>query len=242
MAIVTHMLTLQEDGIAGYLAFPERRTPGPALLVIHHSHDISGELMIEAYDWAEQGYVVFIPALFRLVGIEGPFVPGSGQAIQKKVSDPQFLQAIRKGWDFLVGRSDVDKTRIGVLAYCLGGRLGAHFVAATPDVRCFATYYPSIKEEPETDLRPVYAFKPLQKIGCPTFVVFGGKDRVVSNDMQLKIWKRLIDNEIPLEWHFYSDGKHGLAAPPSSGFQPGLARRIWPLTADFLARELAEPV
>ena len=226
MAIVTRMLDLKADGIAGYLAYPERNTRGAAILVIHHSHDISGELMIEAYDWAKQGYVTFIPALFRMTGFDGPFVPGSGQSIQKKVGDPQFLAVIRKGWDFLLARPDVDSKRVGVLAYCLGGRLGAHFVAATPAVRCFATYYPSIKEDPESELRPINAFKPLAKITCPTFVAFGGKDRVVSNEMQLKIWKQLIDNNISLEWHFYSHGKHGLAAPPSAGFQPELARRF----------------
>jgi len=236
--IVARKLNEEKDGLAGYIAYPERRVPGPALLVIHHNHSLSAELMMEAYDWAARGYTVLIPALFVMAGFPEPFVPGSGRNIQAQTSDPVFVGIIRKGWDMLVSRAEVDPERIGVIGYCMGGRLGVHFVAATPQVRCFVTYYPSIKEEPETEIRPVHALKPIQEIRCPTFVVFGGDDRVVPNEMQLQIMKTLMDNAVPLEWHFYSHGKHGIAAPSSDGYQPELARRIHPLAAEFLAREL----
>lgn len=243
MAIVTQKLSLEHDGIAGYLAYPRRAQPGAALLVIHHSHGLTEELRLESYDWAERGYTVFIPNMYQLIGIMGPILPGMGQDIQKERSDPEFLQAIQKGWDFLLARPDVDPRRVGILSYCMGARLAMHFVAANNDkVRAFAAYYPSIKEEPETPIRPRHAFKATKEIRCPTFIVFGGKDSVVSNDMQLKIWQAMIANDLPLEWHFYSHGKHGLAAPASEGNQPELARRILPLTIGFFARELEAPV
>jgi dienelactone hydrolase len=238
MAIVTEKLTLENDGIIGYLAYPKRAQRGPAILVIHHSHGLTEELRLESYDWAEMGYTVFIPNMYQLIGILEPITPGMGQDIQKVKSDTEFLQAIKKGWDFLLARPDVDPKRVGILSYCMGARLAMHFVAATPGVRAFAAYYPSIKEEPETPIRPRHAFKPVGEINCPTFVVFGGQDNVVTNDMQLKVWTKMIDIELPFEWHFYSHGKHGLAAPASDGNQPELARRIWPLTAGFFKREL----
>jgi dienelactone hydrolase len=242
MAIITQKLSLEKDGIAGYLSYPKRAHRGPAILVVHHSHGLTEELRLESYDWAEMGYTVFIPNMYQMVGIFEPITPGMGQEIQKVKSDPEFLEAIRKGWDFLLARPDVDPKRVGLLSYCMGARLAMHFVAATPGVRAFAAYYPSIKEEPETEIRPRHAFKPVAEITCPTFVVFGGQDSVVSNDMQLKVWKQMIDINLPFEWHFYSHGLHGLAAPASEGNQPELARRIWPLTVGFFKRELEEPV
>ena len=236
--IIARKLDEAEDGLAGYIAHPDRDIPGPALLVIHHNHSLSAELVMEAYDWAARGYTVVIPALFVMAGFREPFVPGSGREIQKQTSDPKFIAIIRKGWDMLAARSDVDAGRIGVIGYCMGGRLGVHFVAATPEVRCFVTYYPSIKDEPETEIRPVHALRPVKDIRCPTFVVFGGDDRVVPNDMQIRIMQTLMENGTPFEWHFYSHGKHGAAAPASDGYQPELARRIHPLAAGFLAREL----
>jgi hypothetical protein len=47
---------------------------------------------------------------------------------------------------------------------------------------------------------------------------------------------------VPFEWHFYSEGLHGLGAPASDGHQPELAKRIRPITVGFFARELEAPV
>ena len=242
MAVLVQKFTLEHDGIAGYLAYPKRAQRGPAILIIHHNHGLTEELRLDAFDYAELGYTVFIPNMYQLIGIPGPILPGQGQDIQKVKSDTEFLAAIRKGWDFLLARSDVDPKRVGVLSFCMGARLGMHFVAANPAVRAFAAYYPSIKEEPETPIRPRHALKPVGEIKCPTLVVFGGKDNVVSNEMQLKIWQALLSTGVPFEWHFYSEGLHGLGAPASDGHQPELAKRIRPITVGFFARELEAPV
>lgn len=241
MSVAVEKLTEQKDGLPGYLAYPKRISRGPAILVVHHSHGLTEELRLESYDWALRGYTVFIPDMYKMVGIAGPILPGMGQDIQKVKSDPEFLTAIKRGWDYLVSRPDVDGSRVGVLSYCMGARLSMHFVAANPRVRAFCAYYPSIKEEPETEIRPRHALKPVNEVRCPTMVVFGGKDNVVSTDMQLKVWQTMIANDISLEWHFYSHGLHGLGAPASEGHQPELARRILPLTVGFFARELEDP-
>jgi carboxymethylenebutenolidase len=238
MATEIKKFTLDQDGVAGYLATPRRATRGPAIFVIHHNHGLTEELRLDAYDFAERGYTVFIPNMYQLIGIPGPILPGQGQDIQKVKSDPEFLRAINRGWDFLLARPEVHPRRVAVLAYCMGARLGVHFVAATPSVRAFAAYYPSIKEEPETKIRPRHALKAVSEIKCPMMVVFGGNDEVVSNDMQLRVWQALLASNPRFEWHFYSYGKHGLAAPASEWHQPDLARRIRPITLDFLAREL----
>jgi len=39
----------------------------------------------------------------------------------------------------------------------------------------------------------------------------------------------LLSTGTPFEWHFYSEGLHGLGAPASDGHQPELARRIRPI-------------
>lgn len=56
--------------------------------------------------------------------------------------------------------------------------------------------------------------------------------------MQFKIWKALLSTGVPFEWHFYSEGLHGLGAPASEGHQPELAHRIRPITTGFFVREL----
>ena len=244
MGIVARKLTLEKDGMSGYLAFPRRKARGPALLWIHHNHGVTDNLKMEAHDYAELGYTAFVPDLYQLLGFPGmppgPHHLGQGQDIQKKTTDGQFVDVIRKGWDFLLGRDDVDPKRVGVIGYCMGGRLGIPFVAGNPGVRAFVAFYPSIKEEPETELRPNHAFKVAREIKCPSMVVFGGKDHISSNETQLKLWQSFVASGAPVEWHYYSEGLHGFIAPVSEGYQPHFAKLVRPLAVEFLARRLEE--
>ena len=238
MNVITRKLDLEKDGISGYLAYPDRKTRGPALLWIHHNHGVTDNLKTEAYDYAELGYTAFVPNLYHLLGHRGSHHLGKGQDIQKVTSDDKFVEVIRKSWNFLLARDDVNAERVGVIGYCMGGRLGIPFVAATPQVRAYVAFYPSINDEPETELRPRHAFKVAREIKSPSMVVFGGKDHLSSNETQLKLWQAFIASGQQVEWHYYSWGLHGFIAPVSEGYQPQLARRVRPLAVDFLERHL----
>ena len=238
MTIISQKLTTEKDGISGYLAYPKRKQRGPAILWIHHNHGVTDNLKMEAYDYAELGYTAFVPNLYHLLGYPGSHHLGQGQDIQKVTSDDRFVEVIRKSWDYLLARDDVDPARVGVIGYCMGGRLGIPFVAATPQVCAYVAFYPSIKDEPETEVRPRHALKVAKEIKCPSLVVFGGKDHISTNEVQLKLWQGFIASGQPVEWHYYSWGLHGFIAPVSEGYQPQLARRVRPLAVDFLDRHL----
>lgn len=238
MSIVARKLVLEKDGISGYFAYPKRKTRGPAILWIHHNHGVTDNLKMEAHDYAELGYTAFVPNLYHLLGYPGAHHLGQGQDIQKKTTDDMFIKVIQKGWDFLLARDDVDPKRVGVIGYCMGGRLGIPFVANNSTVRAFVAFYPSIKDEPETELRPRHAFKVAREIKCPTMVVFGGKDHISTNQVQLKLWESFIANGQPVEWHYYSEGLHGFIAPVSEGYQPHFAKLVRPIAIEFLNRQL----
>ena len=97
MAVLAQKFTIENDAIAGYLAYPKRAKRGPAILIIHHNHGLTEELRLEAFDYAELGYTVFIPNMYQLIGIFGPILPGQGQDIQKVKSDTEFLRRNPQG-------------------------------------------------------------------------------------------------------------------------------------------------
>src|SRR5262249_3032008 len=71
-----------------------------------------------------------VPDLYKMLGESD----GVHEA-QKKTTDGQFVEIINGAWRYLTGRNDVDGKRCAVVGYCMGGRIGIHFVAATPSVR-----------------------------------------------------------------------------------------------------------
>lgn len=240
MATITKRLDLDKDGMAGFWATPRRPARGPAILIIHHNHGVTDNLKSEAFDYAELGYATFVPNLYHMLGYRGAHHLGQGQDIQKATADPQFVAVINKAWQFLIARPEVDPARVGVIGYCMGGRLGVHFVAQQSAVKAFATYYPSIKDEPETAMRPRHPIAVARELKCPTLVIYGGKDHLSSNEVQLRVWQSLLANGQPLEWHYYSEGLHGFVAPQSDGYQPQLAKIVRPIVTEFLGRQLEQ--
>ncbi|MBI2959308.1 MAG: dienelactone hydrolase family protein [Betaproteobacteria bacterium] len=232
MKIAARALSVEKDGIPGYIAHPERTEPGPALLIIHHRYGVSGHLKSVACDLAQFGYATLVPDLNGLLGL-----PPAANA-QATTSDGQFVQSIDSVWRYLGERREVDRGRVGVLGYCMGARLGIHFVAATPGVRAFVGYYPSVRDEPPSELRPRHPTDAAREIRCPSLVFFGGRDQIAPVSVQERLWSRFRENGQPLEWHFFSQAEHGFALGDGEGFDPHLAKLTWPLTCDFLCRHL----
>ena len=142
MKIFCRDLSGEKDGVPGYIAHPDRKQPGPGILIVHHHYGVTGHLKSVTCEFAKLGYTTVALGIYKLLGE----ADGVHEA-QKKTTDGQFVEVIHRGWRYLTGRNDVDPKRCAVVGYCMGGRIGIHFVAATPDVRGFVGYYPSVRDE-----------------------------------------------------------------------------------------------
>jgi carboxymethylenebutenolidase len=136
-----------------------------------------------------------------------------------------------------LARPDVDAARAAVIGYCMGGRIAIHFVAATPGVRAFVGYYPTVRDEPVTEMRPRRPWEAVPDIRCPSIVLFGADDWVTPIPIQELLWKAFLANGQRLEWHYFPRGGHGYV-DPDAFYDPHIAELSWPLVVDFLEREL----
>ena len=241
MTVITRGLKEDKDGIEGYIAHPERSEKGPGLVLIHQHSGLTGYLKTAAYKFAQLGYTTVIPNLYHMLGYPAETHIDKGTEIQNKTPDPDFVRVIDRGWRYCLSRAEVDGARVGVIGYCMGGRIGIHFAAATPAVRAFVAYYPSVKEEATTKIRPRHPYDAAREINCPSMVLYGGKDRTSPFAVQQRLAESFYANGQPLEWHVFPFGNHGFASTESDGYQPYLADLVWPLVTEFLRRELVSP-
>ena len=241
MKIIERDLIQDEDGIPGYLAYPERHDRAPALLLIHQNTGVTDYIKIEALKFAKLGYTTVVPNLYQLLGFPAVTHIEKGREIQARTSDADFVRVIGQGWSYLLSRADVNPSRVGVCGYCMGGRIGVHFLAATPAVRAFVGYYPTVRDEPVTELRPRRPWEAAKEIRCPSIVLYGAHDKVTTVPIQERVWTSFLANGQSLEWHFFPFGGHGFVDPGTAGYHPHSAELSWPLVCDFLARELDNP-
>src|SRR5215813_11839224 len=182
--VITRPLKEDQDGIPGYVAFPEREEKGPGLLLIHQHSGLTGYLKTAAYRFVRLGYTTVVPNLYHMLGYPAETHIDKGTEIQNKTPDPDFIRVIDQGWRYVCKRHDVNASRAGVVGFCMGGRLGIHFVAATPAVRAFIGYYPSVRDEEPNRLRPRHPCDTARDIKCPTLIYYGAKDHVSSLKIQ----------------------------------------------------------
>ena len=235
--IVEHMLTPEEHGLKGYIAYPERASPGPALLLVHQYTGLTGYIKIEARKFAKLGYTTIVPSMWDMLGHPAVTHIHLGAELQQQTSDAEFVRVIRQGWDYLIARADVDPARVAVAGYCMGGRVAIHFVAATPEVRAFVGYYPTVRDEPVTEMRPRRPWEAVPEFQCPTIMLFGADDWVTTHPVQERLWSVFRDNGQRLEWHYFASGGHGFI-DPDAFYDPHVGELAWPLVVDFLEREL----
>jgi dienelactone hydrolase len=238
MQIIERTVTTKENGVAGFLAHPERKTPGPGLLLIHPKSGITDYIKIETRKFAKLGYSTFAINVFEQLGHPAATHIETGAQIQAKTSDAEFTRVLTQGWRYLLSQSHVNQERVAVCGYCMGGRIAIHLIAATPDVRAFVGYYPTVRDEPTTEMRPVHPSEAARKIRCPSIILYGADDVTTVVAVQEKMWDAFRANGQSLEWHFFPFGGHGYVDPGARGYHPHAAELSWPLVVDFMEREL----
>lgn len=238
MQIIERSLSSKGDGMAGYLVYPERTTPGPGLLLIHPKSGITDYIKIESRKFARLGYSTFAVNVFELLGYPAATHIETGSQIQAKTSDAEFTRVLTESWRYLLSQPHVNPQRVAVCGYCMGGRIAIHFIAATPDVRAFVGYYPTVRDEPVTSMRPVPPWKAAETIRCPSIILYGSHDTVTTIPIQEKMWRAFLANGQTLEWHFYPFGGHGYVDPGAIGYHAHAAELSWSLVVDFMEREL----
>lgn len=231
-------MTTEKDGVAGFLAYPERSEPGPGLFLIHPKGGMTDYIKVEARKFAKLGYSTFAINVFEQLGYPAPTHIESGSAIQLKTSDAEFVRVLTQGWRFLLSEPHVNPERVAVSGYCMGGRLAIQFTAATPEVRAFVGYYPTVRDEPPTDMRPLPPWEAVKKIRCPAINLYGADDITTVIPVQDKMMYAFRENGQPSEWHFFPFGGHGFCDPGAIGYSAHAAELAWPMVVDFMERHL----
>jgi len=238
MRIIEKSFTAKGYGVAGYLSYPDRKEPGPALFLIHPKGGLGEYIKTETRKFAKLGYTTFAINVFEQLGFPAETHIVTGSQIQAKTPDPEFTRVLTEGWRFLLKHPTVNTDRVAVCGYCMGGRIAIHFVAATPDVRAFVGYYPTVRDEPESPMRPVHPSIAVRKFRCPSINLYGADDVTTVVPVQEKMWQAFKQNGQSLEWHFFPFGGHGYVDPGAPGYNAHTAELSWPLVTDFLERHL----
>lgn len=221
--------TLDGDGaFNAYLAEPSG-SPRGAIVVIQEIFGVNPGIRAKCDHWAAQGYLALAPDLFWRIepGVElDPDVPDQFQTalglMQKLNQDKAIADieaAIREA-----RRRMGEGRKVGVVGYCLGGRL-AFMAAARTDVDASVGYY-------GVGLEGLMGEK--HAIARPLMLHIAGADHFVTPDKQKLIHEGL-DDHPKVTLHDYPGEDHGFATEAGERRSDAAARLADSRTEAFFA-------
>src|ERR1700756_3106554 len=121
-----------------YLSIPDGAGPFPAVVVIQHQGGVD-EFIEEMTDRVgAAGFVGVAPDLYHR---DGPDCRDDGPTRRARLRDVTVIKDVNATVDLLKRHRAVDGDRLGIVGFCMGGRVAYLMAAVEPAFRAGADYY-----------------------------------------------------------------------------------------------------
>jgi carboxymethylenebutenolidase len=121
-----------------YVCVPDGKGPFPAVVVIQHQGGVDQFVEDMTQRIASAGYVGVAPELYHR---DGPDCNDDGPTRRARLRDATVIKDVNATVDFLKGHPGVDSERLGIVGFCMGGRVAYLMAAVNPSFKAAAAYY-----------------------------------------------------------------------------------------------------
>lgn len=208
--------------VQAYLCLPDKAGPKPGVVILHGADGPTrneGAYRTTARQLAEQGYA----ALFVNYFSQNPSKDANGffgNSPEALVTFSIWVREVKDAITFLGSQNDVQRERIGLLGFSLGGYLSLGFSTLNNTAGAIVTYYGGLVPQLEGGASNL----------PPTLILHGAKDQVVPVSEAYRLQRLLETNQIPHEVKIYPGQGHG--------FNGSDSRDAWQRTLAFFGKTL----
>ncbi len=235
------------DPMGVYVAIPDGPGPFGAVIINHGLGSAEEVIQTHTRRVAEAGFVGAAPLYYHrqkddiLEQVKDlqPGTPERSQLLRQKMQQLHDSEVIADGeavFAHLQGLPSVAPNRIGVLGFCMGGRITYLETTALPGLRASVPFYPSALWSAWGD--GATAFDRSANIPCPVLALFGAEDRVVPPGEMRKLDAELSRLGKTHEFHTYEGAGHDFQNFNSVNYNEKAAKESWPVAMAFLGKHL----
>ena len=232
----TVQLNTPDGKMDSYVAQPKDAGTYPGIVVIQEAFGVNSHIKKVTERIAAEGYVAIAPDIFHRESER--LIPYSDMAkaiaTMQRVVDSKAMEDVAAAIAHLKSQSNVKASSIGVIGFCMGGRL-TYLAAAhhANDIKAAVPYYPGGL----TMGNP----SPLSRTGeikCPMYLFFGAKDQLIPMDQVGQINTELTSKKVAFQMKSYPEAGHGFFCDERGSYHEASAKDAWEKTKSFFAQHL----
>jgi carboxymethylenebutenolidase len=218
-----------------YVSVPSGTGPFPAVVVIQHQGGVDDFMEEMTQRVASAGYAAVAPDLYHR---DGPDCKDDGPTRRARLLDVNVIKDVNATVDFLRGHPSVDAERLGIIGFCMGGRVSYLMAAANPHLKAAVAYYGGNIMVPWGE-GPA-PFERTGEIHCPLLGLFGEDDANPSPTDMRKLDAELTKHGKVHEFHSYPGAGHAFMNRRGERYRTDADSDSWPKTLAFFAKHLTK--
>lgn len=216
------------DSVRAYVAYPERKDPAPAIIVVHEIFGMTDWEPTVADHFAANGYVAIVPDLLSSKYHSTDSVKAQATRLVSGLPDSQVIGDLDAAYKYVNGLVATRHDDIGIVGFCWGGGTVWKYAAANPRLKAAVPCY-----------GPVSDTSRLHTVSMPVFAVYAELDNRVTG--MLPGIKAVMQNDHrDFTFDIYKGVGHGFLKPGRTGSDSPEAERARTDIDKFFAKELGK--
>ena len=229
-------ITVDGSPMGLYVAQPDGAGPFPAIVVIQNKYGVREFTQEMTRRVAGAGYVGVAPQLYHREG--EPKTEEETEILRHFRRDTNVINDINATINFLRGCGHVETSKLGIVGFCMGGRIAFLMAAASRSFKAAVDFYGGGVYSKWGNDRPAPS-ELAADLSCPIQGHFGELDKNPAPDEM-----RTLDAELRRlgkehEFFFYPDAPHGFNSSGGKGYRPDHDATSWARTLEFFEKHLS---
>jgi carboxymethylenebutenolidase len=237
------------DDMAAYVSQDNNPGKKPAVIVIQEAFGVDAHIQAVTDRFAAAGYFAVAPALYHREGtteeIRGTnpvYTYGGDDAAARSdtmgnLRDDNIILDINTTIEWLNRHQRVLGDRIGIVGFCVGGRITYLAASSCPGLSAASVYYGGRIMLPFGD-GPT-PFDRTSKVQCPVLGNFGELDKSPTPEDVHKIEAELQKHGKTYDFKIFPGADHGFNCDDRASFHQPSAQAAWARTLDWFKKYLA---
>jgi carboxymethylenebutenolidase len=216
------------ETIRAYVAYPERKTKAPAVIVIHEIFGLTDWEPTVADRLAKEGFVAIVPDLLSSKYGQSPSNPDEGRKLVGELEPDRITADLDAVYHYVNGLPAVAKDQIGTIGFCWGGGQSFRYATNNPNLKAVVVAY-----GPAPDTADIHRIK------APVLGVYGEKDERITGSLP-EVAAKMEAAGKTFTHDVYPGTGHGFLKPGRQGSDGPQVEKAWTRILQFYRARLGK--